>query len=385
MDLVTRADLEMLTRTDDGGEHICMFLPTHRSGADVQGDPLRFKNLLAGVESALTEQGVRPRQIEDLLFPARALQRDAMAWQYMSDGLAMYLRPGWSKVFRVPMTLPEVATVGNRFVIGPLLRLLSGDEHFLVLALSQRMVRLFGGSRDRIEELELGAVPTSLLDVTEPAEPRSDAMARPVSPAGRGGPAIFYGYGARDSSDTKEDVRWFLRQVADGLRDYLGNQDLPMVLVGLTEVVAMYRGLNDYPHVLADAVERNPDDLSAAELHEIAWPVIAGILEERARGALAQLAELQDTGRVSIDLQAVADAASHGRVAAVFLPGSARCGEPSSTGKPTVVRLGADERFARCELMDRAAADTLVQGGQVHASPDLALPGGADLAAVLRY
>src|SRR5665811_2450745 len=78
---------------------------------------------------------------------------------------------------------------------GPLLRLLSGDEHFLLLALSQRRVRLLEGSRDRVEELELGEVPSSLLGVTEPAEPRSHTMARPLSAAGRGGPAVFYGYG----------------------------------------------------------------------------------------------------------------------------------------------------------------------------------------------
>jgi len=385
MDLLTSADLEMLVLPAEAGERVSLFMPTHRFGGDVQADPLRFKNLLTGVQSVLAERGMRRPEIDELLAPAWALHQDAMAWKHMSDGLAVYLRGGWLRIFRVPVTLPEVATIGDRFVVGPLLRLLSGDEHFLLLALSQRRVRLLEGSRDRVEELELGEVPSSLLEVTEPTEPRSHTMARPLSAAGRGGPAVFYGYGAREASDTKEEIQRFLHQVADGVRDYLGNTDLPMVLAGLTEVLAMYRDVNGYANVLPDMVERNPDELSAEELHEAAWPIIARSLGEKGRRALAQMAELHGTGRASTDPQVIEEAAGQGRVAMLFLLADGRCWEQSSSGSPNVVQLAADERFAHCELLDRAAADTLIRGGEVYALPELALPGAGDVAAIFRY
>jgi hypothetical protein len=385
MDLLTSADLEMLALPGDAGERVSLFMPTHRYGGDVQADPVRFKSLLTGVQSVLAKRGIRRPEIDELLAPAWALHEDAMAWKHMSDGLAVYLRPGWLRIFRVPVALPEVATIGDRFVVGPLLRLLSGDEHFLLLAVSQRRVRLLEGSRDRVEELELGEVPTNLLEFTEPSEPRSHSMARQVSAARGGRTAVFYGYGAREASDRKEEIQRFLRQVADGVREYLGNQDLPMVLAGLTEVLGMYREVNGYANVLPDMVQQNPDELSADELHEAAWPIIARSLREKGRRAVAKMAELDGTGLASTDPQVIEEAAGQGRVATLFLPAAARCWDRSSSGSPNVVQLGADTTFAHCELLDRAAADTLTRGGQVYSLPELALAGAGDVAATFRY
>jgi hypothetical protein len=383
MDLLTNADMQMLESPGEPGERVSLFMPTHRFGGEAQTDPMRFRNLLTGVESALGQRGMRRPEIEAFLAPAWALHQDTMAWKHMSDGLAVYLRPGWLKVFRVPVSLPEVATIGDRFVVGPLLRLLSGDEHFLLLALSQRRVRLLEGSRDRVEELELGEVPTSLLEVSEPGEPRSHTMARPLSGAGRGGPAVFYGHGAREASDRKDEVQRFLHQVGEGVRDYLGNQNSPMVLVGLTEVLAMYREVNGYPHVVTDMVEQNPDDLTAEELHDATWPIIARRLQDRANEALAQMADLEGTGRASTNPEVIRDAAAQGRVATLFLPAHTRCWDQPSTGSPHVVQLGTDDTFARCELLDQAAVDTLTRGGLVYTLPKL--PGNGDVAAVFRY
>ena len=49
----------------------------------------------------------------------------------------------------------------------------------------------------------------------------------------------------------------------------------------------------------------------------------------------------------------------------------------------TVVQLGADGAFSRCELLDRVAAETL-SAGQVYALAAPEMPGG-DLAAAFRY
>lgn len=383
MDLLTNADMQMLESPGEPGERVSLFMPTHRFGGEAHTDPLRLRNLLTGVESVLAERGMRRSEVDSFLAPAWALHQDAMAWKHMSDGLAVYLRRGWLRTFRVPVTVPEVATIGDRFVVGPLLRLLSGDEHFLLLALSQRRVRLLEGSRDRVEELELGDVPTSLLEVTEPGEPRSHTMARPLSGAGRGGPAVFYGYGAREASDRKGEVQRFLHQVGEGVREYLGNQDLPMVLVGLTEVLAMYREVNSYPHVVTEMVEQNPDELTAEELHDAAWPIVARRLEDRANQALAQMAALDGTGRASSNPAVIKDAAAEGRVATLFLPAHTRCWDQPSAGSPNVVQLGTDHTFALCELLDQAAVDTLTRGGVVHTLP--ALPGDGDVAAAFRY
>lgn len=384
MDLLTRTDLEMLALHDQAGPHLSVFMPTHRSGSGVRADPLRLKNLLTRVQPVLVERGMRAPDVDELLAPAWALQADAMAWQYMSDGLAVFIRPGWHRILRVPVGVPEVAAVGDRFVVGPLLRILTGDGHFLLLAVSQRSVRLLEGSRDRVEELELTNVPTSLRDVVEAPEPRSDTMARPVSP-GRGGPAVFFGHGAADDHFKKDEVQRFLRQVAGGLRDHLASQDLPMVLVGLDEMVGAYRDVDTYPHVLPDAVRRNPDQLSAEHLHTEAWPIVAEHLGEAKQRAIARFEELHGTGLASDDADSIEQAAAHGRVETLFLAADPWCWEQASSGVAAIVQLGADDAFARCEQLDRASVDTLSNRGQVYAIGAPFAPGGGDVGAVFRY
>ncbi len=383
MELLTRTDLDRLTRPADGaGTHVSLFLPTHRLGSENRTDPLRWKHLVAGAESALEAQGLRHSEIDRILEPAWALHADALAWQHMSDGLAMFLRPGWSRSYRVPVDLPEIGTVGERFFVGPVAEVLATDAPFLVLALSQHRLRLFEGTRQEIAQLDLHDVPTDLRDLFEAPEPRSDAMARSLSARGAG--AVFYGRGGADRDLKKEELHAFLRQVADGLAAHLRAREQPMVLVGLAETVAAYRSLNSYPHVLDSDVRTNPDAMSAEALHAAAWPVVEEALEAQRARELERLAEMSGTGHATQSPAKVAEAAEQGRVAELFVAAKPWCGTELPDGG-TVVRLGTEDSFAACELIDRAVADTLTHGGEVHPVPAAEVSPGHAVAATLRY
>jgi hypothetical protein len=321
----------------------------------------------------------------ELLAPAWQLRDDPIAWRYLSDGLALFLRPGWHRMFRVPVRVPEVATIGDRFVVGPLLPIVTGESHFLVLTVSQRRVRLLEGSMQRVEELELADVPTALADVIAPPEPRSDTITFPLASGSRGGgPAVFYGHGAADDDFKSDQVRSFLRQVADGIGTYLPGQDLPMVLVGLDEMVAAYREVNTYPELVEDAVRRNPDDLSAEQLHAAAWPLVASRLDAERAAAVERFASQHGTGLAVDDPATIEEAARHGRIDTLFLASDPWCWEELGEDAP-VVSLGRDEAFAHCELLDRVAVDTLSARGRVWAAPASDVPGGGDVAAIFRY
>ncbi len=383
MDLFTRTEIEMIADPAIRDTQVSLFMPTHRFGAGIEADKLRWKNLLTGVERVLTERLRRP-EVEALLAPARELQEDALAWQHMSDGLAMFLRPDWHRTYRVPAPMPAMATVGDHLVAGPMLRLLSGDEHFLVLAVSQREIRLLEGSRNSVDEVQLADVPTSLKDVIEPQDPRSDAMARPAANAGRGGPAVFYGHGAGDQHLKNVEVTQFLRAVSTGLREVLAGQTAPMVLVGLDQLVAAYRDVNSYEHVVDEVIDHHPDELSPDELHQMAWPVIEQQLRQKRETVIEHFHELNGTGRVSSDLAAVSAAAGEGRVETLFVQADPWCWEGVSDDPEPVVQLGVDERYADCEQLDAAAVATLNNGGQVYATSQTVAP-GSDLAAIFRY
>jgi hypothetical protein len=383
MDLLIPADLVQLSQHDEA-VHLSLFMPTHRFGRGVEADQIRWKNTLTAVDGVLADRGMRRPDVDSLLAPAWRLHRDAMAWQYMSDGLAVFLSPEWQQTLRVPVDLPELATVGDRFVVGPLLPIL-GDEHFLAVTVSQRQVRLLEVTRYRVEEVMLGDVPGSLRDVVTPAEPRSDTMAWSTSPAGRGGPAVFYGHGAADEHFKKDEIERFLRQVAAGLDDYLAGQDLPLVLIGLDYLVSTYRDITRYPHVLDEDVRTNPDQLDPDALHEAAWPVIAQRLAADKQRVVDRFEELHGTGRASTDPAKIEAASADGRIDTLLVTTSPSCWEQAGAESPRVLQLGADETFAHCERLDRAAVDTLTQGGHIYAFSKTTVPGGGDVAAVFRY
>lgn len=383
MDLVNRADLESLTSDQPRGVCVSLFMPTQRVGNGTPADRARWKNLLAAVESALDGQQ-RRADLDALLGPAWTLHRETMEWQAMSDGLVMFLRPGWHRAFRIPASVPELAVVGDRPVIGPLLRLLSGDEHFLLLALSQRRIRLMEGSRHVVEDVHLADVPTSLREAVAAREPRSDTMARPAASASRPGPAVFYGHGAGDDHRKQNEVQRFLRVVSTGLRDVLSGQTSPLVLVGLEALVSAYRDVNDYPYVVPEAVLRSSDDLSAAELHALAWPLV----EQRLRQERAQVMEVfrqrHGTGTVSTDPATVLEAAEQGRVETLFVKADPWYWERVPAEQPRIVRLGADEQYADCERIEAAAAAALHSGSRIYATSQSVVP-RAEVAAVFRY
>jgi len=143
--VIRQTDLERLA-LQGAGPCVSLFLPTHRAGPEVQQAPIRLKNLLRQAIQDLQTDGVRAPTIKRLLAPLWRLVDDGLFWQYQSDGLALYSRPGWWRSFRVPLDLPELAVVGDRFHVSPLLRLLTGDGHFLVLAPQPQPDSVAGGN-----------------------------------------------------------------------------------------------------------------------------------------------------------------------------------------------------------------------------------------------
>jgi hypothetical protein len=78
MDLLTKSDLERLSSRDHGGEHVSLFMPTHRFGSAIDADRIRWKNLVSGVENVLAERGMRRPDIQELLAPAWAHEQNQL-------------------------------------------------------------------------------------------------------------------------------------------------------------------------------------------------------------------------------------------------------------------------------------------------------------------
>jgi hypothetical protein len=367
-----------------GGPCVSVFLPTHRVTSASGQDRIRLRNLLDEAERRLVAGGLRAPVAREVLQPGRDLLAPGWFWSYQSDGLAVFLAPGWSRVFRLPQEFPQLVVVAGRFHLKPLLALLAAGHRFYVLALSRNEVRLLEGTPHTVQEAELAEVPHSLREALQYDDLEKELG---LHIAGRGGPgarAVFHGHGRGGEVD-KALLERFLRQVDDGLQEVLKAEAAPLVLAGVGYEQAMFRQLTRYPHVLADGIGGNPERMRPAVLHERAWAIVEPVFA-RARQQAAQRYQ-DEAGRgqgAAWDVVQVVRAALQGRVDTLFVAaGQQRWGTADPhTGQVTVhdQPQPGDE-----DLLDRAAVHTLLTAGTVYAVPIQQVPGPGPAAALLRY
>jgi hypothetical protein len=387
MDVVSTDELRSLVRAAQGSS-VSLFLPTHRAGPDTrsfaQADLIRFKTLLREAEQHLIAAGVRARDATALLGPARALLDDAEFWRYQGDGLAVFVASDLFRTYRVPLALPELVVVGPRFHVKPLLALLTGDGVFYILALSQKAVRLFEATRDRVGPVDLGGVPRSLQEALRDDDPERQLQfhtGAPRRPARRD--AVFHGHGV-GVDDAKDRVLRFCQALDRGLGGLLRGTTAPLVLAGVEAVQAIYRTANTHPGLVDEGIAGNPEGLRPEDLHARGWPLVAPRFRQAREAAVASYLELRGTGRATGDLELAVGAALHGRVAVLFVPvGVQRWGRVDrDTG---AVALHAEAQRDDEDLLNVAAVETLLSSGTVYAVDPDEMPDAAAIAAVLRY
>ena len=376
MEVIRRTDLERLA-LPGGGPCVSVFLPTHRAGPEVRQGPIRLKNLLRQAIKALQADGVRAPMIHSVLAPLWRLVDDGLFWQYQSDGLVLYSRLGWWRALRVPLEVPELAVVADRFHVSPLLPLLTGDGHFFVLALSQHQIRLLEGTRDRLEEVDLPGVPLGVRDALQGAEAQKQLQ---VYVADRGGVAargIFSGHGSAGDVQKDQVLRYF-RKVNRALREVLAGERAPMVLAAVEHLAPLWRQVTTYPHLVDQVLAGSPEELGLHELHARAWAVVEPLLRQAQHEAAARYHQLAGTGLTSRDPREIVRAAQEGRVEVLFADRQPT-GVSGAASGPSV----NGDRALR-DVLELAAVTTLVKGGTVYALAAGAVPGDGSAAAVFR-
>ncbi len=389
MERFNQAELERLVRRGEEPS-VSIFQPTHRQGSEIQQDPIRLKNLLGLARQRLADRALSDADIERIVRPAEALLGEPTFWRHQRGGLAIFLRDGEMLSYRVPLPMPELAVVGERFHVKPLLPLLTGDGAFFVLAVDQQQVRLLEGTRHSISEVEVEGLPKNIEEALPFDDPeaqlqfRAGPSPRPAGPgpgASRPG-VVFHGHDPKD--DEKDALVRFCRIVATHVRDALADQTAPLVLAGVEDLLGIYRDVNRYQRVLSGAVEGNPKLLRDEELHDRAWAIVHPVFKQAEDDARAKFSRWSGTGRTAEGPPDVVRAAGEGRVEALFVARDAHAWgrvDPDTGSVDTSESPSPGDE----DLLDRAAVDTLRNGGTVYTAAPERIPGNGTIAAVLRY
>lgn len=368
-------DLRLLGAPDEG-LHLSVLLPTHRAGPDTQQGPIRLKNLAGSVRRSLADADLPTSEVDDLLEPIEALIDDPEFWQHQAGGLALYRSHDRWHRFRVPHELPEVAAVAGSFATRPLLSSITSAETFVLVALSQSKIRVLECTEATVREVQVPDLPSSMEEALAHEDNERQLQVRAGGDAG-----MFHGHGAGDEID-KAEVERFLRAVDRPLARHLAGTGRPVLLASVAYYAPIFRAVTSHDRVLDAVVEGNPDHRSDEQLHEAAWPLVAPLLAQPIQEDLDRLRAGAGAGTTAEGIGAVLEAAEQGRIECLFATdgpvrwGTVEGGTVGEVDEPTPSSV---------DLVGRAAALTLANGGRMHTVAGGELADDAPVAATLRY
>jgi hypothetical protein len=365
-------------------------MPTFNSGDDVQQNPIRLGNLVREARNKLAATGMRAPEARKLLQPVEKLEEDSFFRRHLSDGLAVFVSDGFLRYYHLPVAFKEAVTVTNRFLVKPLLPLLSNDGMYYVLAISQKNLRLLQCTRYGATELDLAdVIPGSLAEFR-----RYDDMDRELQfhghsgTGGRGtrGEIQLMSHGRGPGDAEKNDLLRLFQKVDKELAVFAGNfASAPLVLAGVEYLRSIYRQANTYKSLLEPGIEGNPDGLGINDLRKKAWVVVEPYFDQARQKALKRYTLLAGTGHTSDDLSTVIAEAYRGKVDLLLTSlDSAQWG----TFDPVTseVKTHASPEPCDDDLLDSTVAYSLNHGGEVYVLDDKKdMPNGALAAALLRF
>lgn len=355
-DTVDRELFDQLAGTG-GNEMISIYIPTHRRGREISQDRIRFKNQLAVASDQLAERGRKPRERSNRLSAAEALLDDREFWEHQSSGLGAFITDD-GEVTTVSLS----AEPGSLCTVMPvfLLRPLAGELQrpvAPVLALTRGFVGLYRSDVSGVTHVEAD-LPESFEDVNwfvDREKQRQQHPDRAGTARGR--------HGHEPTAREEEDVRRFLREVADALPEVEGRN--PLIVLGDDDLVARFEK-EARQRTMSPANSGLSSPVTDAQVLELARPLIDGLEREAEEAAAAEAREQLGLGNASIEIEeALVDAISGRTRKLVFHRGlEPSWGRVDETSLEVIVH---DERsVADVDLLDRLVVYTIGTGGSTH-------------------
>lgn len=365
---------------------VSIYMPTHRAGKEIREDPIRLKNRITEAEEQLEKAGVDSTKIRQLCEAARERcdfdeEANREFWRHQTDGLALLLNDGEEQMFHLQSSVKELTLVARRFHIKPLLKSLQQDQEYCVLAVSRDRVRFLEGSASGLSERPVEDLPESLQAVISGDHQKGfNLHSFRVSAAG-GENAVPHGH---VETNDEHELRRFFRTIDEALSDVLKNDKRPLIFAGVDELFPYFKDTTEYSNVVSEAVTGNPDDLSDEQLHEKAWPVVQQVLRKKQDEAVQRWGKAAHTELGEQDLSNLVVAAHDGRIDTLLLAeGSAQWGTYDEQNR--TVQTESESTADNYDLLDLAAAKTLLSDGDVVFVDADRLPDGQMAAAICRF
>ena len=384
MELLTKELIQELLSADQA-PCLSLYMPTHRTHPENLKNPIRFKNLVSKMEESLLQK-YSANETQEYLKPLEALVNDNDIWNYTKEGLAVFSAKGIFKVVELHKSVEELAMVADSFHTKPLRQYLQSLDHFHVLGLTLRDIRLFEGNRHSLTEIELTAdTPKTIKEAL--GDELTDKHTTVASYGGSGGEStnMHHGHGGK-SEETEKDAERFFRVVAKAIYEHYSKPSgWPIILAALTEHHNLFQKVSKNPLLLQNSIAINPSSVSPDQLAKMAWEIMEPEYNLKLKTLVDRFKQARANGKGSDDYKEIAVAAVEGRVDTLLVEADRIIAvrltnlTTGNTQKKDLSNPKVDD------LLDDMGELVLKMGGQVFVLPTDKMPSETGLAAIFRY
>ncbi len=349
---------------------VSIYVPTTPVTSDIGASRIEYGNLVKEALRQLEEAKLDKRRLAQLKDLLDELGEDDDYWRLQAHSLAVLATPDGIRTFRLANRLRAMVEVADRYHLKPLLRAITFPHEAFVLALSENGVRLVEVFAD---------LPP--VEIKVPGLPKDAASAAGKSTLNdRTGPLGRI----QGSEGQKVRLGQYLRKIDAALRPILAGRDMPLVLAATDPLASLYRSMTLFPQLQPDIIRVSPDRLSDAELASATRPVLDAAYARELERFRKLFEQRGNQNRTTGDLSDAARAATFGAIEMLLVD------------IDNIVDGVIDEQSGAITFADKASAGSygivdeiagraLASGAKVLGVRRDDIPGGGELAAVLRF
>jgi hypothetical protein len=272
-----------------------------------------------------------------------------------------------------------------------LLPVLNGDGRFFLLSFDQKETKLYECTKYSIKELNIPDTIVSFDELLEFSETERSVQFHSstgqVTAKGRTGDraAMFHGHGrGGDEAIHKKNLLDFAYVVEKGVHKVIRDETAPLVIAAVEYLIPLYKKANSYPYLNDNHLPINPEDFSNDKLHEKAWDLMKPVFEETSKKAFGKYEQFSGNDKASSNIEDIIKASLGNRVEYLWVNLDEQKWGIFNDAEQSI-RLEEKSTPENKDLLDFAAAQTLLNNGTVYALKRDQMPVRKSALAVFRY